>query len=79
MTRSREGVVGVGGDSKAGHNRNKLDGNEIDSNEFNGGKVDNEIKKKSQKMFKSKNLFKSKKLLKSKKTGGLDFLTPKLG
>ena len=65
----RDGIVGVGGDSKAGYDGSKVDGIEIDEDEVNGGEVDNEIEKKSQKTSKSNKLFKSKKAL------GSDFLT----
>ena len=65
MTRPGKGKVGVGGDSKAGHDRSELDGSEV-----NGGEVgDNEVGKKVQKLFKSKNLSKLKKTL------GSDFFT----
>ena len=61
--------AGVGSNSKA---RRKLDKSGIDDVEVDGGEVrDNEIGKKSRKMFKSKNLFKSKKTIES------DFLIPK--
>ena len=57
--------VGVDGDSKTKHNRNELDGYEV-----NGGEVrDNKIGKKVQKTFKFK------KSRKSKKTVESDFLT----
>ena len=76
LTRLGKSVVGVDGDSKAGHNGSKLDRTEIDDGEIGGGKVDNEVGKKDQKTSKSKNLFKSKKLSKSKKAiGSSDFLT----
>ena len=38
-----EGIVGVGGDSKAKHDKNKLDGSEIDDGEVDGNKVDDEV------------------------------------
>ena len=77
-TQPGEGIVGIGGDTRARYNRNKLDGSEIDeseidSNEVNGSKVDYKIRKKNQKTSKFKYLFKSKKSFKSKKTFGLDF------
>ena len=50
-----EGIVGFGGDSRAGHY-----GSKIDDDEINGGKIDDEVGKKGQKTSKSKNLFKSK-------------------
>ena len=70
-----ERVVGVGDNSRAESDGNKLDGSEIDNGEFDGGKVDNEFGKKAQKTSESKNLFKSKKLSKFKKTLGSDFFT----
>ena len=63
--RPREGGVGVDGDSRVRHDGNELDESKVDSGEV----VDDEIRKKVQKMFKSKNLSKSK------KTVGSDFLT----
>ena len=82
LTRPREGVVGVGGDSRARRDASKLDESEVDGGEveggkFDGGKVDggevevDEVGKKVQKTTKSKNLSKSKKAV-----GPLDFLTP---
>ena len=59
-------MVRVNSDNKARHNRSKLGGGEID-----GGKVDDEVGKKDQKMSKSKKLFKSKKTLES------NFFTPR--
>ena len=55
-------IIEVDNDSKARHYGSKFDRSEID-----GGEVDNEIKKKGQKMSKSKNLFKSKNCLNLKK------------
>ena len=77
-THPGKGINGVGGDSRAGRDRNKLDGSKLDRNKINnsevdGNKINNEIGKKSHKMSKSKNLFKSKKLSESKKMLGLDF------
>ena len=65
-TRPGEGVVGVGGDSRAGHG-----GSEIDGNKVNGGEVEVDgVGKKARKTSKSKNLSKSQ------KTEGSDFFTP---
>ena len=73
-----EGVVGVGGDSRIGRDRNKHNKSEIDDGEISSGKINNEVGKKDQKTSKSKNLFKSKKSSKSKKViGSLDFLIPR--
>ena len=59
--------VRVGGDNRARHDsRCKLEKSEISNNEYND-EVDDEVKKKGQKMSKFKNLFKSKELSKSKK------------
>ena len=67
-TRPGEGVVGVGGDSRAG--RDGIDGSGMDDVEVDGGEVEvDEVGKKAQKTSKSKNLSKSK-------TVGSDFLTP---
>ena len=76
-TQLGQGVVGVGGDSRAIHDANKLKRSEISDGKVDGGEVDNEVGKKGQKTFKSKNLFKSKKLSKSKKSLGSDFITPR--
>ena len=66
-----EGVVGVGGDSRARRNTSKLDESKLDGNEVDGGDVEvDKVGKKVQKMTKSKNLSKSKKAV-----GSLDFLT----
>ena len=65
----KKGVVGVGGDSRAGCNRGELDGSEMNNIEVDGGKFgDDEVRKKGWKT--------SKNLSKSKKTVGSDFLTP---
>ena len=62
----REDVVGVGSDSKAGQDRNKLDKSKIDSSEIDSGEDgDNEVKKKIQKTSKFKNLSKSKETVRS--------------
>ena len=62
--------AGVGSDSRAGRNRNELDGSEMDNIKIDGGRVrDDKVGKKNQKISKSKNLFKSKKTVES------DFLT----
>ena len=70
-TRLKECVVRVGVDKRARHDRNKLDGSEMDDNKVDGGKVNNEVGKKGQKMSKSKKLSKSKSTV-----GSSDFLTP---
>ena len=71
-TRPGEGVVGVGGDSRARRDVIKLDRSEFDSGEVDGGEVEvDEVGKKVQKTTKSKNSSKSKKTI-----GLLDFLTP---
>ena len=58
----RKGRNGVGGDSRAGHDRSENDGGEVNDVEVDGGKVGrDEIGKKGRKMSKSKNLSKSKK------------------
>ena len=62
LTRPGKGRVGVGGDSRVAHCKNKLDENEIDNNEVSGVKIDNEVGKKSWNPSKSKNLSKSKKI-----------------
>ena len=73
----REGIVEVGGDSKARRDGRKLERIEIDDNEVSGGKVDDKVGKKGHKMSKSKNLFQSKKSSMSKKVVGFsDFLNP---
>ena len=78
VTWPKNGVVGVDGDNKAGHDGNKLDKSEIDNGKVIGNEVDDKVRKKGQKTSKSKKLFKFKKLSKSKKAiGSLDFLTPK--
>ena len=82
LTRPGEGLVRVGGDSRARRDASKLDGSELDGSELDGGEVDggevdgdevevDEVGKKVQKMTKSKNLSKSKKAVRP-----LDFLTP---
>ena len=64
----RKGVVGVGGDSKAGRDRGELDRSGIDNIKVDNGEVeDDEVRKKGWKT--------SKNLSKSKKTIGSDFLT----
>ena len=74
-SKTQPGEIGVRvGDSKAGHDGNRLNGSEVDNNEVDYGKIgDNEVEKKSWKIFKSKNLSKSK------KTGGSDFLIRRAG
>ena len=47
LTQSGKVVVGVGGDSRTGRDGSKLDGSEIDDSEIGGGKVDDEVGKKS--------------------------------
>ena len=69
-TRPGEGVVGVGGDSRAG--RDGIDGSGMDDDEVDGGEVEiDEVGKKGRKTSKSKNSSKSKKAV-----GPSDFLTP---
>ena len=62
---SRKGVVGVGGDSKAGRGGSKLNGRRIDDDKVDGNEVDNEVDDEVGttvwKSSKSKNLSKSKK------------------
>ena len=67
----KKGIVGVGGDSKAGRDGNKIvNESGMDDVEVGGGEVrDDKVRKKGQKT--SKNLSKSKKTVKS------DFFTPK--
>ena len=66
-TRPGEGVVGVGGDSRAG--RDGIDGSGMDDVEVDGGEVEvDEVGKKGRKTSKSKKSSKSK-------TVGSDFLT----
>ena len=68
LTRPGEGVVRVGGDSRAG--RDGIDGSGMDDVEVDGNEVEvDEIGKKGRKTSKSKKLSKSK-------TVGSDFLTP---
>ena len=70
-TRPGEGVVGVGGDSRARRDTSKLDGSKLDGDEVDGREVEvDEVGKKVQKTSKSKNLSKSKKTV-----GPLDFFT----
>ena len=71
LTRLGEGVVGVGGDSRARRDGSKLDGSEVDDDEVNSSEVDDEVGKKDQKTSKSKKLSKSKKTVRSS-----DFFTP---
>ena len=53
----KKGVVGVGGGSRARHDRGGLDKSGIDNVEVNGGKVgDNEVGKKGRNLSKSKNI-----------------------
>ena len=71
-TRPKEGVVGVGSDSRARHNASKLDESESDDDEVGSGEVEvDEVGKKVQKTSKSKNSSKSKKAV-----GPSDFHTP---
>ena len=71
----RKSRVGVGGDSRAGHGRSKLDERRIDDDEIDGNEVDDEVDDeggtKVQKLSKSKNLSKSEQTVRSS-----DFLTP---
>ena len=72
LTRPGKSGVGVGGDSKAGHDGNELNRSKVDNSEVDGNEVrNNEVGKKVQKLSKSQNLFKSK------KTIGSDFFTLK--
>ena len=57
----RKGGVGVGGDSRAGRSRSKLDGRRDDDDEVDGDEVDDDVGTTVQKSSKSKNLSKSKK------------------
>ena len=70
LTQPGEGVVGIGGDGRAGCDGSKLDKSKIDNNEVGSDKVDNEVGKKGQKTSKSKKLSKSKKTI-----GSSDFFT----
>ena len=68
IIRPGEGIVGVGGDSRAGCGRSKLDRSKLDGVEVDGGEVEvDEVEKKFQKRSKFKNLSKST----------LDFFTPR--
>ena len=69
LAEPRKGIVGVSGDSRIGHNGNKIvNGSRMDDVEVDGGEIgDDEVGKKGQKT--SKNFFKSKKTVRS------DFLT----
>ena len=83
-TQPGEGVIGVNSDNKARRNGSKLNRSEFDRSEIHdvkvdSGKIDNEIRKKGQKMSKFKNLLKSKKLSKSKKTLESNFFTSGAG
>ena len=53
-TRPGEGIVGVGSDSRAGHDGNMLDGSKLDRSEVDGGKVNNKIRKKFKKRLNPK-------------------------
>ena len=65
-TQPGEGIVGVGGDSRAGRG-----GSEIDGDKFHGGEVEvDEVGKKARKTSKSKKSSKSQKRVES------DFFTP---
>ena len=59
-TRLGKGVVGASGDSKARHDKSKLDKSEIGDNEVDN-EDDNKVEKKGQNLSKSKNLSKFKK------------------
>ena len=65
----RKNGVGVGGGSRAEHDKSEINGNEVDNGEIE----DDEVRKKVQKTSKSKNLSKSKKTV-----GVLDFFTPRV-
>ena len=67
IAKPRKDGDGVGGNSRAGRGRSKMDNVEVDGGEL---EVD-EIRKKAQKTFMSKNLSKSQKRVRS------DFLTPR--
>ena len=68
--RPGEGILGVGGGSRAG--RDGIDGSGMDDVEVDGGEVEvDEVGKKARKTSKSKNSSKSKKAV-----GPSDFLTP---
>ena len=57
LAEPRKGVVGVGGGSRAGRDRGKLDGSGIDDAEFDSSEVgDDEVVKKSQNLSKSKKM-----------------------
>ena len=60
LTRPEKCRVGVGGDSRTGHNNSKLDKIGIGEDKI-GDEVDDEVGKKGRTPTKSKNLFKSKK------------------
>ena len=67
-----EGIVGVGGNTKARRDASKLDKSELGRNEVDGNEVEvDEVRKNVQKMTKSKNSSKPKKTV-----GPSDFLTP---
>ena len=72
MTQPREGIVGVGGDSRARRDASKLKRSKYDDDEVDDSEVEvDEVGKKVQKTSKSKNSSKSKKIV-----GSADFLTP---
>ena len=71
LTRLREDVVEIRYDSRAGHDGSKLNQSGINDSEIDGGEVDDEFRKKGQKMSKSKKSSKSKKTVRF-----LDFLIP---
>ena len=46
LTQPGEGVVGIEGDSRAGHNRSKLNGSKMVDDEIGDGEVDDKVGKK---------------------------------
>ena len=64
-TQPGEGVVGVGSNSRARHDKNKLDKSKLDGSGISHNEVDdkgdNEVRKKGRNLSKSKNLSKFKK------------------
>ena len=77
LTQPGESVVGVCGDSRAGHDGKKLDRSELNGKEVHDVEVKvDEVEKKVQETFMSKNSSKSQNLSKSKKAIGFsDFFT----
>ena len=54
LTWPKKGRVRVGGDSRAAHDKNELDGSEINDNKIGSSKVDDEVGKKGRNLSKSK-------------------------